>query len=218
MSRCTPVTIPPAALAAQCRALGCAVPETALEPLRIYLELLTQWNTVMNLVGTRRWQDTLRILVADSFYLAEFLDGLPLPDAPCVWDPGAGAGLPGLPLRMVWQRGEYTLIEAREKRALFLSTALARLRLPRTTVFQGRLEAFCARASRPVDVVVSRAFLPWPQVLALVEKSLAPDAHVVFLALEEPPASLPDAWQVAAARRYAAGDDIRWFWALRHGA
>ena len=226
------------ALEAQCAALDCAVPSAALPALATYLALLTKWNKVMNLVGTRSWQETLRVLLVDSFHLADFLESLDLPEAPQVWDLGAGAGLPGIPLRMVWQRGHYYMVEAREKRALFLSTVLASVPLPGTHVFRGRAEDFFGRAPKAADMVVSRAFLPWPQVLELVAPHLAsactapgqPEhedraqrseqgGRVVFLALDPPPAALPAGWAVEQARTYTvqgkSGTDTRHFWSLR---
>lgn len=224
------VTLSPAALREPCAQLGCPVPEEALAPLATYLALLTQWNRVMNLVGTRRWQDTLRLLLADSFHLAEFLRTLPLPKDLHTWDLGAGAGLPGIPLRMVWTEGHYYMVEAREKRALFLSTALAHAPLPRTGVFCGRAEDFFLRAAQPAHLVVSRAFMPWAQVLDLVQPHVAqPSDHasaqpsaqssgarVVFLTLEAAPAVVPQGWVVEAGHQYAVDKDVRHFWCLRY--
>ena len=93
---------------------GADVPEKALEPLGIYLEMLCQWNKAMNLVGPHSWQNMLTRLVADSFHLAPFLSGLPMPASPLTWDLGAGAGLPGIPLRMLWPDGSYYMVEVRE--------------------------------------------------------------------------------------------------------
>lgn len=120
------------ALARCAREAGVTVPEAALPGLAEYLQLLCRWNKAMNLVGAHHWRDAMQRLVADSFHLATFLDGLPLPEDPLCWDLGSGAGLPAIPLRMAWQRGTCWLVEAREKRALFLSTVLARVPLPGT--------------------------------------------------------------------------------------
>lgn len=114
------------ALARCAREAGVTVPDAALPGLAEYLQLLCRWNKAMNLVGAHHWRDAMQRLVADSFHLATFLDGLPLPEDPLCWDLGSGAGLPAIPLRMAWQRGTCWLVEAREKRALFLSTVLAR--------------------------------------------------------------------------------------------
>lgn len=215
------VTLSAAALRGPCAQLGCAVPEEALAPLATYLELLTQWNRAMNLVGTRRWQDTLRLLLADSFHLAHFLRSLPLPMDLHTWDLGAGAGLPGIPLRMVWTEGHYFLVEAREKRTLFLSTVLAHLPLPATEIFCGRAEDFFVRAPQPAHLVVSRAFMPWAQVLELVQPHVQqPSAQteggrVVLLTLEEAPAKAPQGWTVEASHSYTVDAGVRHFWALR---
>ena len=105
---------------------GFELTEETLPPLAGYLGLLIQWNRVMNLVGTRTAEDTFFTLVVDSLHLGRFLrEDVEYSTAPCCWDLGSGAGLPGLPLRMIWQEGDYWMVEAREKRALFLSTVLA---------------------------------------------------------------------------------------------
>lgn len=207
----------PESLQAACAALGCPVPEQAYSPLLTYLSLLMQWNTVMNLVGTHSWRETLESLLADSFYLAEFLQSLALPAEPECWDLGAGAGLPGIPLRMVWQQGHYTLVEAREKRALFLSTVVARAGLSKTAVFRGRAEAFFAQA-QPADVVVSRAFLPWQEVLAFIEPHIQPTGLAIFLTLEPMPARVPAGWCAVQQQAYAIEGDTRYFWALQRQA
>ena len=123
----------------------------------------------MNLVGTRTAEDTFFTLVVDSLHLGRFLrEDVEYGAVPCCWDLGSGAGLPGLPLRMIWQEGDYWMVEAREKRALFLSTVLAKYPLPGTHVFRGRAEAFMAGPpARTADLIVSRAFMPWPGVLDL---------------------------------------------------
>jgi 16S rRNA (guanine527-N7)-methyltransferase len=210
--------IPPADLAAACRALGCPVPEEALAPLGEYLALLMRRQRVMNLVGAKSRHEALR-LAADSFFLAGFLEGLPLPAQPLVWDLGAGAGLPGIPLRMVWQAGEYHMVESREKRAVFLHTALARLALPNTFAVHERAERFFARMlaqGRQADCVLSRAFMPWKKLLPFTADSLAPGGFVCIAATGKPPEALPGFWELAAEYAYELGGAQRLFWAVRN--
>ncbi len=196
-------------------ALGFSLPPAAMDGLAAYLSLLMQWNKVMNLVGAATWEQALENLIADSFLLADFLRGLGLPDSPVCWDLGAGAGLPGIPLRLVWQDGTYTLVDSREKRVLFLRTALARSPLPRTTAARARVEDFFPRAGK-ADLIVSRAFMPWRDLLPLVRPWLAENGAVVFLTLTPAPdADLPPEWRVAAQREYSAAGQRRWFWAIR---
>ena len=208
-SACTPDSV-----RSLCAASGFSPDAAQVDALAAYLGLLVKWNKVMNLVGRATWEDIFCTLVADSFHLADFLRSLPLPDEPECRDLGAGAGLPGLPLRMLWQHGRYTLVEAREKRAIFLRTCLAALPLPGVTVFHGRAETYMASAP-PAHLTVSRAFLPWEQVLSLVEPHTDSGGFCVFLTLAPLPSHTPDAWAPFGGTQYFASAAPRYFWALQ---
>lgn len=218
-----PALVPPApeALAGCARQAGLTIPEQALQPLGIYLTELIRWNSVMNLVGARDWREALANLAGDSFHLAAFLADLPLPEAPLHWDLGSGAGLPGIPLRMVWERGDYWLVEAREKRALFLSRMLCSLRLPRTHVHRGRVEHFFGTQPHGADCVISRAFMPPETLLPLLAPHLAPQGLVILLCNRQP-AALPPGWERVRHRAYSvrrpaasAAGETRCFLAVR---
>ena len=194
---------------------GFVLPDSsAVQDLTNYLGLLLKWNKVMNLVGPYSWQEILDILLVDSFYLASFLNTLPIGDDVQTWDLGAGAGLPGIPLRSVWKKGSYTLVDAREKRTLFLRTVLAACTMPNTFVFQGRAELFMQNKP-PADLIVSRAFLPWEQVLALVEKHVKPMGFAVFLTLTTAPTELPIGWALAKETSYTTIQGQRFLWAIQ---
>ncbi|MBQ3059327.1 MAG: 16S rRNA (guanine(527)-N(7))-methyltransferase RsmG [Desulfovibrio sp.] len=201
-------------LAQLAQVCGATVPQTALEPLACYLEMLCRWNAAMNLVGARSWREIWGRLVVDSFHLADFLQVLPLPAAPLCWDLGSGAGLPGIPLRMAFTRGQYYLVEAREKRAIFLSSTLRRLRLQNTHVFHGRAEHFFQSQPHKAHCIISRAFMPWQDVLTLTRSHLDEHGLVIIMALEPIPESLPRGWSAAGMHPYMAADDRRWLWAI----
>lgn len=207
----------PEALAAAATALGFSPGDGELRELSLYLGILEKWNKAMNLVGPGSWRDIFDTLIIDSLHLAGFVRALPLPAAPLCRDLGAGAGLPGIPLRVLWREGKYALIEAREKRALFLKTVLASCPLPGVSVFQGRAEAFMA-ANPPASLTVSRAFMPWEQVLALVAPHTEPGGLCVFLTLAPLPATLPGGWRAVDERTYRVKKDARYFWALEKNA
>lgn len=167
----------------------------------------------MNLVGPRHWRRMLAELVADSWHLAEFLKTLPLPEEPRCMDLGAGAGLPGIPLRMLWTPGSYTLVELRQKRVLFMRHVLALTPLQGVDIHEGRAEDALARQA-PLDVVLSRAFMPWPKLLVLVRPYLNAGGHLVIMANETPPSNLPRPWNLAGSRFYQIEGKKRHFWAL----
>ena len=234
----------PGEVAAEARRLGFALTKPQAEGLSHYLTMLLKWNRAMNLVGKTGWPEVFRDLAADSLYLGEFLGGLALPEAPLTLDLGAGAGLPGIPLRLVWGAGAYVLVEVREKRAIFLRQAVAELQqagaLPGVRVFHGRAEAVgpeLARLGLPghagghagghadghsdgrTDLVLSRAFLPWPKLLPLAAGLISPQGRLVVLSNDPPPspAVLAEAgggFALEASREYPSGARTRYFWSL----
>ncbi len=198
------------------------IPAIIHDPLRAYVTLLMKWNASMNLVGARTWQSCVENLVLDSVYVAQFLRTLALSDEHHTWDFGAGAGLPGIPLRMLWEHGHYTMVEAREKRALFLQTVLAQVPLARSSVFAGRVEHFFSVAPTPAYMVISRAFMPWAQLVTLVEGAqenghINNDARIIFLALDDAPEAALQAmgWYVECSYQYFVNNKARYLWSVR---
>jgi 16S rRNA (guanine527-N7)-methyltransferase len=198
-------------------AMGFAFAGDVYPVLSDYLGLLAKWNRTTNLTGLRDPLDILRFLVVDSLYLADYLAGLPLPPAPFCADLGAGAGLPGLPLRMLRAEGDYVLVEAREKRALFMRAFLAAHPLPGTRVYHGRAEVFLRGPARP-DLIVGRAFMPPDKLLAFVGNH-APETGICILFTRGRPAEkttdLRDTgWTAASPMGYRVGEDCRFLQAV----
>jgi 16S rRNA (guanine527-N7)-methyltransferase len=195
------------------KAEGFTLAEDALEGLAAYLESLVRWNRAMNLVGPSSWQEVLRTLAVDSLHLARFLATLPLPPEPLTYDLGAGAGLPGIVLRLVWQDGTYWMVESKEKRSIFLEDAVMRLPLGKTHVRRDRAEDFLADRP-PADILLGRAFLPWREFLSLAHPHLAPGGIAIVMANSPPPAPLPVPWRLEGQHPYKTRPGPRWLWAL----
>lgn len=210
--------VTPAAVAAAAAGLGRTLESVQAEGLARYLAELAAWNQRMNLVGHADWREVLADLVADSWHLADFLAGLAWPAGegrPKCVDVGAGAGLPGIPLRVFWEAGSYVLLEPRQKRAAFLNRALSLVRPPRTRAVCARLEQ--AGGLFPADLFLSRAFRPWPEVLGLARPLLAPGGRCVILANEQPPAQDDPrlaGWALEARAVYSSPSGERSFWSL----
>lgn len=189
----------------------------ASRKLDVYLEMLDAWNRRFNLTSGSEAGGIRQDLVQDSFYLASFLEKFSWPEDALIFDLGAGQGLPGIPLRLVWTRGKYVMVEAREKRALFLANVLARLRLENTAVSRSRAEEFL-RKQPPARCLLGRAFMPWQKLLPFCRPHLAEDGIIVIMANAAPPQA-PSGWMLADKARYriqAAGGRERegWFWAF----
>ncbi|KAF0232689.1 MAG: hypothetical protein FD177_2286 [Desulfovibrionaceae bacterium] len=183
--------------------------------LAAYLGLLESWNRKTNLVGPRAWPEMLSELVADSWHLADLLESLDLPDDCVTFDFGAGAGIPGLPLRVFWKTGRYVMIEPRAKRAGFLRQCAAMMRLTGTEVFEGRAEDVREKA----DVCLSRAFQPWREFLETSRLFLRAGADcgrksavVVFSNEAQPEAAVPEGFGAAAVTTYPSRGKTGYFW------
>ena len=152
-----------------------------------YLRLLLQWNRVQHLTSYRRPADVLEKLFLDSLL---FLRWVP-PGPARLLDLGAGAGIPGLPLKIVKPEIALTLVEARRRRASFLSAVTRELALDGVSVLAGRAEDLLEadpglRAA--FDAVVTRAVAPLPSILPLAMAFLRPGGR--FIA-SGPPAGKP---------------------------
>jgi 16S rRNA (guanine527-N7)-methyltransferase len=110
--------------------------EESLRAFARYLDLLVAWNRAQRLTAFDSPEAMVRGLFEDSLLFLPMLPPAPL----ALLDIGAGAGVPGLPLRLVEPRIALTLIESRRKRVSFLRTVLRELRLGDVTVLEGRAE------------------------------------------------------------------------------
>ena len=141
--------------------------------LEIFVDLLKRWNEKINLVSPASLNAVWRRHIADS---AQLLDLAP-PGARDWLDLGAGAGLPGLPVAALAAEKapglRMTLIEADQRKAVFLRTALRETGLSATVVAE-RIEAL---TPRPCDVASARALAPLGRLCALARRVALPPSR-----------------------------------------
>jgi len=141
-----------------------------VKQIQQYTKILLAWNDKLNLTAIR---DPLEILYrhfCESMYGAAVL-----PVEKCrLADVGAGAGFPGLPLKIIRPDLEVFLIESNVKKATFMAEVIRELGLTDARVLVSRFEELAEEVA-PLDFVCSRAlgdfarFLEWagsPQVSA----------------------------------------------------
>ena len=134
------------------RILGRPLSEKELGDFDRYLNLLLKWQKAHRLVGSADPMWIVEHLFLDSLL---FLRVLPS-SARAIADLGSGAGLPGLPLKIVRQDLEVTLIESRRRRAMFLTSAIRTMGLPGCRVVEGRAEDRADDIGGRFDAVVMR--------------------------------------------------------------
>lgn len=186
---------------------------TQQKQLSLYIFELLKWNETINLTAVRSPDRLLASFILESSLLASFLTALPFSEHARICDLGAGAGLPGIPLRIFSSKGIYTLIEIRQKRAIFLSHVLSKLALPRTYLYHGSFEEYFAHHEK-ADLLLSKAFMPWPRLLTQATTLLAPSGILLILAREEPPKNLLP-WRLIQSEKYQILHKDHWFWALQ---
>ena len=168
-----------------------------------YLDLLLLWNQAQRLTAFGSADDIVRGLFEDSLLFLPLLPPRPLR----VVDIGAGAGIPGVPLRIVDPDIRMTLVEARRKRVSFLRTLKRELGLDDLGIVEGRAEAVLREivdAAGEFDVAVARAAGPSSELVPIALRYLRRGG--CFITSGPPPDKLVKGKQPPAAARWEIRD------------
>lgn len=148
--------------------------DRAMEDLRRFREMLTDWNEKMNLVGPASLPNFWNRHAWDSAQLLTYA-----PDARIWADLGAGAGLPGVVLAILLkdtEGGQIHLVESMAKRCRFLTEVVSELDLP-AQIHNARAEDL----SLKVDIVTARACAPLDRLLGYARPYFKRGATALFL-------------------------------------
>jgi 16S rRNA (guanine527-N7)-methyltransferase len=104
-----------------------------------FLAELQKWNQRINLTAADTIDELVTRHVLDS--LAGLLVLNELSTGAQVTDLGSGAGFPGLPIKIARPDLHMTLIESRQKRAAFLTTVCALLKLQDTAIVEAAIDS-----------------------------------------------------------------------------
>jgi 16S rRNA (guanine527-N7)-methyltransferase len=132
--------------------LGRDLSETETEQFIKYLNILTKWQSVHRLLGSAQPGWIVERVFLDSLLFRRVLP----PEARDILDAGSGAGIPGIPLKLVDSGLKLAMVESRQRRVSFLSTCVRELSLTETEVIGERLENVVGQSANRFDAVVAR--------------------------------------------------------------
>ena len=115
-----------------------AEPETTEENFAVYCESILSENKKYNLTSLKRGEEVFEILFLDTLMPFTFLKKFKKGDK--VIDIGAGAGIPGLVLALVFPDTEFCLVDATRKKCQFMEKMAGEFNLKNVKVHLGRAE------------------------------------------------------------------------------
>ncbi len=144
--------------------LGIELNTEQIELFQTYLAELKSWNKKVNLTSVTTDNKIISKHFLDS--ISCFVSKRIRPSSKVV-DLGAGAGLPGVPLKIACPPLYLTLIDSSKKKSNFLKFLVKKLNLDNTQVICQRVEEFAKESSNreSYDIVVARAVSPLPVLL-----------------------------------------------------
>jgi len=153
-----------------------SISDSQLKLVSTYLDLLLKWNSKINLTAVRDPEEIVTRHLGESFFAARRL----FPDrdsAATAIDIGSGAGFPGLPLKIWAPALDLSLIEANQKKAVFLREVVRTLSLSQVSVLAQRAEMVPVRA----DLVSLRAVERFERALPIVQQLLNSGGRIALL-------------------------------------
>ena len=151
--------------------LGLYLSPEQLEQFEVYYKELVDWNRKINLTSITGCEEVQVKHFLDCLTVTLAIKPEDLGKNLSVIDVGTGAGLPGIPLKILLPAIRLALLEATAKKAKFLEHLISKLGLDDVEIVVGRAEeaAHKPQYREKFDLVISRAVASLP---ALVELTL----------------------------------------------
>lgn len=158
-----------------------------LNNLKIYREILVEWNQVMNLTGIEDEKEV---------YIKHFLDSISavkngyIKDGMSIIDVGTGAGFPGMPLRICLKNLKVTLLDSLNKRINFLQEVAKNVGIDDIEYIHGRAEDFGKNENyrEQYDIATARAVAGLPVLMEFCVPFVKVGGY--FICLKGPNANL----------------------------
>ena len=128
--------------------------------------LYRDWNSKINVISRKDIDNLYEHHVLHSLAIAKVLPFQPHTE---ILDAGTGGGFPGIPLAILFPECRFTLIDSIGKKIKVAQEVATALGLTNVECIQERAE----EEKRKFDFVVSRAVMPLPDLVRLVQKNVS---------------------------------------------
>lgn len=131
-----------------------------------YKQQVIEWNEKINLTAITQEEDFILKHFLDSISVLKFVN-----NSGSLLDIGTGAGFPGIPIKLIFDKINITLMDSLEKRVKFLKHTISLLDLKGIDAIHGRAEDLGQRLEyrEKFDICIARAVASLP---VLMEYSL----------------------------------------------
>lgn len=129
-----------------------------LEMFYKFKEILLEWNKRINLTAITDDMEIINKHFIDSIIANHYISN----DDKKIIDIGTGAGFPGIPLKIINDNLDITLLDSLNKRINFLNNVINSLKLKNIKAIHGRAEEVFTKkdAREKYDIAISRAVAP----------------------------------------------------------
>lgn len=128
--------------------------------------LYRDWNGKINVISRKDIDNLFEHHILHSLAIAKVL---PFQPQSKILDVGTGGGFPGIPLAILFPQCEFTLIDGIGKKVRVAQEVATAIGLTNVTCIQERAEDEKGK----FDFVVSRAVMPLPDLVRLVQKNIS---------------------------------------------
>lgn len=140
-----------------CSPFGITLTYEMIEKFQAYTELLLEWNKRIHLVSKKDARaDRIMRHFIDSLTIFKAVN---IPENSNLLDIGSGAGFPAIPIKIVREDVQLTLVESVHKKTLFLHKLIEVLKLEKTIIVNQRAEELVNQDAykQTYDLVTAKA-------------------------------------------------------------
>ena len=151
---------------------GLGFEETQINQFEKYFDLLYTWNKRINLTSINQ-NDYITHHLLDSLSISQEIQGHD------ILDMGTGGGLPGVVLAIAQPQNNFTLLDARNKKILFLNTVKFALPLANINPLHSRVEIHQPKVK--YSTVITRAFAQIDKIFQLATPVLLKHGRIIAM-------------------------------------